>query len=151
VSFLKDLVTLRNPRSRFTFLNYLHEHGRLDEFINLGTFTPYREEISRYLQWVANSLTAARIEYGTRCVDIRARHAAGAVAEWVVSRHDGTEIRATDLVVGTGRDPRIPEVFAGLPADRLIHSTQYLAKIGNLDRELPYRIAVVGGAQSAAE
>ena len=27
VSFLKDLVTLRNPQSRFSFLQYLHERG----------------------------------------------------------------------------------------------------------------------------
>ena len=39
VSFLKDLVTLRNPRSAFTFVNYLHSVGRLDEFINLGSFS----------------------------------------------------------------------------------------------------------------
>src|ERR1700712_3496839 len=29
ISFLKDLVTLRNPASRFTFVNYLNERGRL--------------------------------------------------------------------------------------------------------------------------
>ncbi len=29
VSFLKDLVTLRNPQSRFSFLNFLHSVGRL--------------------------------------------------------------------------------------------------------------------------
>src|ERR1700691_4860621 len=34
VSFLKDLVTRRNPQSRFTFVNYLHSVGRLDDFIN---------------------------------------------------------------------------------------------------------------------
>ena len=37
VSFLKDLVTLRNPRSRFSFLNYLHAVGRLDQFVNMGS------------------------------------------------------------------------------------------------------------------
>ena len=47
VSFLKDLVTLRNPRSRFSFLNFLHANGRLDEFINLGTFHPYRLGVLR--------------------------------------------------------------------------------------------------------
>src|SRR5215813_10020961 len=57
VSFLKDLVTLRNPRSRFSFLNYLHSVGRLDDFINMGSFTPYRIEISDYLRWVASSLS----------------------------------------------------------------------------------------------
>ncbi|WP_377274050.1 SidA/IucD/PvdA family monooxygenase [Peterkaempfera sp. SMS 1(5)a] len=40
VSLLKDLVTLRNPTSKFSFVNYLHSVGRLDDFINLGTFTP---------------------------------------------------------------------------------------------------------------
>src|SRR5262245_15204869 len=51
VSFLKDLVTLRNPRSKFSFLNFLHDQNRLDEFVNLGTFNPFRWEISDYLQW----------------------------------------------------------------------------------------------------
>src|SRR5574342_304268 len=46
VSFLKDLVTRRNPRSRYSFVNYLHSIGRLDAFINLGSFLPYRTEIS---------------------------------------------------------------------------------------------------------
>src|ERR1700712_381172 len=53
VSYVKDLVTLRNPRSRFSFLNFLHDQGRLDEFVNLGTFHPLRWEFSDYLQWVA--------------------------------------------------------------------------------------------------
>src|SRR5689334_7988199 len=34
VSFLKDLVTLRNPTSEFSFLRYLHTRGRLIDFIN---------------------------------------------------------------------------------------------------------------------
>ena len=42
VSFLKDLVTLRNPRSRFTFLNFLRSTGRIDDFINAGSLAPYR-------------------------------------------------------------------------------------------------------------
>src|SRR6202046_3159822 len=54
VSFLKDLVTLRNPQSEFSFLNYLYSVGRLDAFINMASFTPYRVEISEYFQWAAN-------------------------------------------------------------------------------------------------
>src|SRR5947209_17399624 len=67
VSFLKDLVTLRNPRSRFTFLNFLKSTGRLDSFINMGNLTPYRLEISAYLNWVAGSLTKVGIELGKDC------------------------------------------------------------------------------------
>ena len=55
ISFLKDLATIRNPASRYTFLNYLHEKGRLEDFINLKTFYPSRQEFNDYLTWVASS------------------------------------------------------------------------------------------------
>lgn len=38
ISFLKDLVSLRNPTSPYSFVNYLHQKQRLADFINLGTF-----------------------------------------------------------------------------------------------------------------
>ena len=82
VSFLKDLATLRNPQSRFTFINYLHSAGRLSDFINLGSFTPYRMEISHYLQWVARSLTKVAVEYNTRC----ARLEPGVCRRWPPER-----------------------------------------------------------------
>jgi len=53
ISFLKDLVTLRNPTSPYSFVNYLKAHGRLVDFINLGTFYPCRMEFNDYLRWVA--------------------------------------------------------------------------------------------------
>ena len=75
VSFIKDLVTLRNPRSRFSFLNFLHDRGRLDEFVNLGTFNPYRKDISDYLQWVAWNLQDVRVRYNARCMNVTPRRA----------------------------------------------------------------------------
>ncbi|WP_308191787.1 lysine N(6)-hydroxylase/L-ornithine N(5)-oxygenase family protein [Kitasatospora humi] len=152
VSFLKDLVTLRNPTSRFSFVNYLHSVGRLDEFINLGTFTPYRQEISGYLQWVADTLDKVRIDYDRRAVSIAPQHGVGGRLEgWLTGFADGSEIRSRDLVIGAGRDPRIPAEFAALPADRLIHSADYSARIAALDPAGKHRFVVVGGAQSAAE
>ena len=56
ISFLKDLVSLRNPTSVYSFVNYLHQHGRLTDFINLGTFYPCRMEYNDYLRWVASHL-----------------------------------------------------------------------------------------------
>lgn len=53
VSFLKDLVTLRNPASGFSFLAYLHECGRLVDFINHKTLFPLRVEFHAYLEWAA--------------------------------------------------------------------------------------------------
>ncbi len=152
VSFLKDLVTRRNPRSRFSFLNYLHDVGRLDDFINMGTFMPYRIEISDYLSWVAGSLAKVRLELGQECVAVEPRRdASGALTGWITRLGDGSEIASRYLVIGTGRDPYIPPVFQGVAASRLIHSTQYASRAASLTRDLPYRVAVVGGAQSAAE
>jgi len=83
VSFLKDVVTLRNPRSRFSFLNYLHAVGRLDDFVNMGSFTPHRVEISRYLSWVAGSLSTVRLELGRECISIQPRRdRAGELTGW---------------------------------------------------------------------
>ncbi|MFC4061545.1 lysine N(6)-hydroxylase/L-ornithine N(5)-oxygenase family protein [Planomonospora corallina] len=152
VSFLKDLVTLRNPQSRFSFVNYLHSAGRLNEFVNLGSFTPYRSEISDYLLWVAESLSLVRIEYGRRCVRIDpVLRPGGGVEEWTVHLGDGSTVTARTLVVGIGRDPHIPEVFGALPRERIVHSTEYTQQISRFDPAAPHRVAVIGGAQSAAE
>lgn len=152
VSFLKDLVTLRNPRSEYSFVNYLHSSGRLDEFINLGTFTPYRSEISGYLQWVASSLNEVRVEYGRRCVSIEPGPLEnGVVSRWLVRTDDGGLISCRNLSIGAGRDPRIPSELTGLPPERVIHSTQYSDRIDLLDQDRIKRAVVIGGAQSAAE
>jgi L-ornithine N5-oxygenase len=152
VSFVKDLVTLRNPRSKFSFLCHLHSTGRLDEFINMSSFLPYRVEISEYLNWVARSLSRVSVELGRDCVSITGeRDADGTLARWLTTLADGTVISSRYLVIGTGRDPFIPPVLAGLPASRVIHSSQYRPRVAGLSKEMPYRVALVGSSQSAAE
>lgn len=152
VSFVKDLVTLRNPRSQFSFLNYLHQNGRLDSFVNMGSFTPYRIEISGYLAWVARSLPTVRLEYGKRAVRIDPVRSNGeAITGWEVRTQDGSTISARSLAIGIGRDAHVPEVFKALPGERVVHSTRYSERIGSLDPQKAHRIVVIGGAQSAAE
>jgi L-ornithine N5-monooxygenase len=152
VSFLKDLVTLRNPRSRFSFLSYLHAVGRLDDFVNMGSFTPYRVEISDYFAWAAKQLTKVRLELGRDCVSVEpCRDPQGAVTGWLTRLADGSSITSRYLVIGAGRDPYLPPALEGVPAERVIHSTQYRSRVAGLSAELPYRIAVIGSAQSAAE
>jgi len=152
VSFLKDLVTLRNPRSRFSFLNFLKATGRLDDFINLGHQSPYRLEISAYLNWVAESLATVRVELGQTCLGIEpTRSSSGTVTGWTTTLADGSQIASRYLVIATGRDPNVPPVLAGLPTDRVIHSTRYRPGLAGLQRQLPYRVALIGSSQSAAE
>ncbi|HEX4704956.1 MAG TPA: SidA/IucD/PvdA family monooxygenase [Pseudonocardiaceae bacterium] len=152
VSFLKDLVTLRNPRSRFSFINYLHSVGRLDDFINCGSLLPYRAEISDYLAWVADSLSTVRVQRGRRCTGFEpVTDRDGTQTGWLVRLADGATITARTLVVGAGRDAHIPDVFGALPKERLIHSSQYAMRAGELDPATTRRVVVVGAAQSAAE
>jgi L-ornithine N5-oxygenase len=152
VSFLKDLVTLRNPRSRFTFLNFLRSTDRIDDFINAGSLAPYRLEISDYLNWVAGSLDKVSVELGRNCVRIEPeRDSSGKLTGWLTTMADGSTIASRYLVIGTGRDANIPPVLAGLPANRVIHSTRYKPGIAELSKQVPYRVAVIGSSQSAAE
>jgi L-ornithine N5-oxygenase len=156
VSYVKDLVTLRNPRSRYSFLNFLHERGELDEFVNLGTFNPFRWQISTYLQWVADTLEHVQVRYGVRAERILpVRADDGTVVGFGVSLSNGDTILCRDLVFGGGRNAHVPEVFAGLPAERVVHSTEYGGRIGAATALArpgqPLRPVVVGGAQSAAE
>src|SRR3954449_6984273 len=53
VSFLKDLVTLRNPASEFSFLRYLHSQGRLIDFTTHKTLSPLRVEFHDSFAWAA--------------------------------------------------------------------------------------------------
>lgn len=151
VSFLKDLVTLRNPRSRFSFLSYLHDIGRLEQFVNMGSLLPYRIELAGYMKWVAESLSAVELQLGRECVDIAPWWSGGTVTGWEALTSDGDTIRSRYLVIGAGRDARIPEPLRGVGPERMIHSTQYTRRIAELKKDLPYRVAVIGAGQSAAE
>src|SRR5262249_9000864 len=119
VSFVKDLVTLRNPRSKFSFLSHLQATGRLDDFINMCSFLPYRAEIAEYLSWVARSLSKVSVELGRDCVSITGeRDAAGTLTHWVTTLADGDQIASRYLVIGTGRDAQIPPPLAALSPAR---------------------------------
>ncbi len=51
--FLSDLVTLADPTSPYSFLNYLKESGRLYSFYIRESFYPLRAEFSDYCRWAA--------------------------------------------------------------------------------------------------
>ncbi|WP_422422224.1 lysine N(6)-hydroxylase/L-ornithine N(5)-oxygenase family protein [Pseudomonas sp. GZD-222] len=157
ISFLKDLVTLRNPTSPYSFVNYLKHHGRLVDFINLGTFYPCRMEFNDYLRWVASHFEA-HSRYGEEVLRVEPVLSNQQVeALRVVSRDaQGVEVARTtrSLVLSPGGTPRIPAVFQALKGDaRVFHHSQYLARMAKqacVDGK-PMRIAIVGGGQSAAE
>ena len=154
VSFLKDLVTMRNPGSRFTFLTYLQERGRLADFINLKTFYPTRVEFHDYFEWCAAEFTDA-VGYGRRAVEVRPVTRDGRVEEVEVvteAAADGTgrhPRRARNIVVGTGLRPSLPQgVTAG---ERVWHTRDLLHRAPQITELRHRRFTVVGSGQSAAE
>lgn len=152
VSFLKDLVTQRNPTSRFSFLNFLHKTERLDDFVNLQTFNPYRKEISEYLQWVANNLSKTEIVYNSNVIAVSPEiDPTGNVISWQVKSDNGTVYRANRLIFGAGRDLNIPDVFVNISNEKVIHSANFLTSLAHLDMQKKKNIIVIGGAQSSAE
>ncbi|WP_426140884.1 lysine N(6)-hydroxylase/L-ornithine N(5)-oxygenase family protein [Pseudomonas sp. DWP3-1-2] len=158
ISFLKDLVTLRNPSSRFSFVNYLKAHGRLVDFINLGTFYPCRMEYNDYLRWVALQF-AEQSRYGEQVLRVEpVVETGGRVQRLNVISQDlqGREVirQTRSVIVSTGGTPKIPQVFAGFKDDpRVFHHARYLSAMAAqaCARGEPMRIAVVGAGQSAAE
>jgi L-ornithine N5-oxygenase len=157
ISFLKDLVTLRNPTSPYSFVNYLKNHGRLVDFINLGTFYPCRMEYNDYLRWVAGQFRK-QSRYGEEVLAIEpVLHHQQVEALRVISRNaQGEEFVRTSrsVVVSAGGTPRIPDAFKVLKDDaRVFHHSQYLARMANqpCGSGQPMNIAIIGGGQSAAE
>jgi L-ornithine N5-oxygenase len=153
ISFLKDLVTLRDPTSPFSFLAYLHERGRLVDFINYGSMYPTRLEFHDYLEWAAGRCGAA-VDYGTEVLGIHpARSAAGGPIDLleIVGRRCGITWRrhARNVVLATGLTAHLP---AGVRAGRRIwHHRDLLIRVPELDGADPGRFVVVGAGQSAAE
>ncbi|MGW8391852.1 SidA/IucD/PvdA family monooxygenase [Pseudoduganella sp. HUAS MS19] len=153
VAFLKDLATLRNPTSRFTFVNYLHEKQRLQDFINLKTFYPSRHEFNDYFAWAAAQFEDQCI-YGEEVFELVPEERDGEVALLRVRSRDQAgaihERLARNLVVSIGGTASIPECFRPFRHDpRIFHSHTYLQGIAaNAGAQ---RIAVIGAGQSAAE
>ncbi len=157
ISFLKDLVSLRNPTSPYSFVNYLKQQGRLVDFINLGTFYPCRLEYNDYLGWVAEQF-AEQAHYGEEVLRIEPEIEHGAVQEFkLISRNaQGKETarRTRSVVISTGGSPKIPEIFNAYKDDgRVFHHSRYLTGMNKLacSQGKPMRVAIIGSGQSAAE
>ncbi|KAH7355096.1 L-lysine 6-monooxygenase (NADPH-requiring)-domain-containing protein [Rhexocercosporidium sp. MPI-PUGE-AT-0058] len=159
ISFLKDLATPRDPRSKFTFLNYLFDQGRLNQFINLGTFLPSRLEYEDYLRWCAAHFERdGQVSYGmaVESVNVAEKNSQGQVTSWdVTARSENGGLvtrRARHVVIAVGGRPVIPPNMQGLK--HVAHSSQFANTIGRIqEREVgrKLRFAVIGSGQSAAE
>ncbi|KAE9371368.1 L-ornithine N5-oxygenase sida [Stipitochalara longipes BDJ] len=160
ISFLKDLATPRDPRSKFTFINYLFEKGRLNQFINLGTFLPTRVEYEDYLRWCASHFEKqGKVAYGREVESVRPafKSSEGKVTSWEITARDtatGHSVthRARHVVIAVGGRPVVPQNMQGLK--HIAHSSQFASTITHIQKReegRKLRFAVIGSGQSAAE
>jgi lysine N6-hydroxylase len=146
VPFLADLVTLADPTSPYSFLNYLKQAGRLYPFYIREDFNPLRAEYSAYCRWASEQLGS--LHWGREVVGVERT---GDDDAYVVTARTGTgteQWRARRLVLGVGTVPAVPEGL-DLPAGPVLHTSDYLPR----REELLGRgiVTVVGSGQSAAE
>lgn len=145
-----DLVTPRNPRSRYTFINYLFENDLLFRHFNLGLEYPLRKEYAKYIRWAAKHFDHL-VDYRQRVREISLVGSDSGPEGYRVHTEDGAEYQGRILVLATGRTPYIPAPFNQLPKDRVFHLNDYRPRVDKLVQQGARRIAVIGASQSAVE
>lgn len=152
---LRDLVTPRNPKSHYSFTNFLHVKGRLFEYLNTGLSYPYRVEYEQYVCWVASHFSA-NVSYSTEIVRIEPVFTRGKVGDVIagyrLTDQAGRVYECEHLVMAPGRTRHVPPEFQPFLSDRVVHLCDYLPTVKSLSSgPAPRRICVVGGSQSAVE
>lgn len=154
--FMKDLITQCNPRSHFTFLNYLKESGRLDSFINLREFYPTRHEFDNYFRWVALQLSHM-IRYDVEVEAIQPVHGRDGIDLLQIRGKrltGGSCLRVTayNISIGVGMTPKLLD---GVDKESrlIIHSSRFLKGMQEAFSVScpPQTLLVVGAGQSGAE
>ncbi len=146
----RDLITPVNPRSKYTFINFLFEQGRLFEYFNLGMSHPLRSEYSRYVKWCADDFSSSVI-YEERVTAVTVEKSRADGHFFRVETSSGRAFLCRNVSIGTGRESNIPEVFRGVECDRIFHLTKYASSLKKIDARSNADIAVIGSSQSSIE
>ncbi|MFB7373920.1 lysine N(6)-hydroxylase/L-ornithine N(5)-oxygenase family protein [Streptomyces sp. NPDC056222] len=156
VPFLADLVTLADPASPWSFLNYLRTRDRLFPFYFAEKFHIQRAEYDAYCRWVSTRLPG--LHFGHQVDSVRWN------PERCLFEVDFTQLDAEgeaealgraytrNVVLGVGTEPYVPEPLkplAAAPNVPVIHSAEYL---DHRERLLAAEhVTVIGSGQSGAE
>lgn len=142
VPFMADLVTMADPTSSFSFLNYLKEEGRIYSFYIRENFKILRHEYNKYCQWAVKKLH--NLHWNTRVDDINWNDHQ---QHYTLQTNNGI-LHAKRLVLGTGTVPYVPAMCKE-HMHNAIHSSNYLDNKASLQSKRS--ITIVGSGQSAAE
>ncbi|MFI0942393.1 lysine N(6)-hydroxylase/L-ornithine N(5)-oxygenase family protein [Streptomyces sp. NPDC021020] len=156
VPFLADLVTLVDPASRWSFLNYLKSRERLFPFYFAERFHIHRAEYDAYCRWVADALPSTHFGQQVDTVRWDPGHARFEVDHTQLDARGEAEALgrtyARHLVLGVGTAPYVPEPLRPLaqaPAVPVVHSAEYVPQRERL--LAAEHVTVIGSGQSGAE
>ncbi|WP_202867192.1 FAD-dependent oxidoreductase [Kribbella pittospori] len=140
--WMKDLVSLVDPRHELTFLNYLVTSGRLYALINSQFDSLPRIEYERYLAWATERLGV--VHFTSRVDSISITDDGFEVSV------DGVPAAVSEhLVLGLGTRPVRPAYITELPVERAFIADELGVRMAGLDTAAP--TAVVGGGQTGLE
>ncbi|MGS2740737.1 lysine N(6)-hydroxylase/L-ornithine N(5)-oxygenase family protein [Sinomicrobium sp. M5D2P17] len=147
VPFLADLVTMADPASKYSFLNFMKESGRLYKFFIRENFYILRKEYNAYCKWVVSRLPNCRFSHKVVSVE----HNSGLYAVTVLNTRTAltSVYYAEKLVLGTGTSPYIPDFIDKNTMPKVIHASQYLYFKPDILKNTS--VTIIGSGQSAAE
>jgi lysine N6-hydroxylase len=138
--YLGDLVTLTNPRSRFSFLAYMHERGLIYQFIGRKASPLSRRIYAEYFRWASEKLQSIRYSSPVREINFR---------DNLFEISAGNRVmHARNIVLGVGISPALPDFVQPFLGQNVYHSGVYSERSNDLDGKT---VAVIGGGQSSAE
>lgn len=146
--FLADLVSLADPRSEYSYLNYCKQTGRIYSCYMRENFYLSRAEYNRYCQWVVARLPDVRLHS-----DVQKIMYDPDSALYLVSGNAGPDAerftyRCRKLVLGLGTVPSLP-AFCNQENVQYPHTADYLRYKYALQKKRD--ITIIGSGQSAAE
>lgn len=149
--FMCDLVTMADPSSQYSFLNYKKKVGELYSFYIKEDFYLLREEYNQYCQWVVSKLSNTR--WSERVESVFYDEASAIFSVEFVNTHTGAKntAKTKHLVLGTGPTPYVPD-FVKPYAEQskiVLHTKNYLYRKKAIQHSK--NITVLGSGQSAAE
>jgi len=159
-TLIMDLVTPRNPKSEFTFVNYLWNTGTLVSYLNMDLLKPPRNIWSKYLDWCAQKIEALGwVRYESKVVSVQgAVSSRGAISDWRVNYRGFSgqmhSCTGKKIVLASGSNSLAPRTLAvSERPGRVLHSSSFTATLPQLRQfgEGRLRVAIIGANSDAVE
>ncbi|MCS3556583.1 MULTISPECIES: lysine N(6)-hydroxylase/L-ornithine N(5)-oxygenase family protein [unclassified Sphingobacterium] len=147
VPFMADLVTMADPSSPYSFLNYIKQTGKIYKFYIRENFFILRREYNAYCQWVVNQLEQCK--FGHEVLDIVYIDPIYQITVRNKGTQETNQYMTKKIVLGTGTEPFIPKFLKNRDLPNLLHTSSYLYRKDELTQKTT--VTVVGSGQSAAE